>query len=846
MYLKFSTLFAVSYNIQYWNSSYTSHLGPGLQNFLVHQDPGTVSTICMKDAVVYDDPNDAGQDGLALSTTRINYADLNYPIKSSVYACGGQAPGNGTIWNNYAPMIGFPTNLGSLQSGWAACSFGQGYGDGEGGNFIFDPPHVLTAEPTLAVPAVTTTAVSKSSITTAASPSTTPLAPTPPATSTRSLPSAQSTDAQIPSPQSSAAESYLSSATLQSTGPSAADNNGKSNNPETSTVISDPALDTSSPQQPSQTLDSTSKQLEEDQTTSALSSSDNVASLIASVLGVSKSEAATVVSTQASGLSTAVAAGGSDSLNPSPSVAGASQARSKVDEQSSASLNHGGPVSASTGISSADRSATAVVVGAQTYGGQAQNVDQASGAVVTLGSQVYTAVASDGTVIVNGQTLAEGESTVSIDNKPISVAGTVVVVDGSTVALSALAATKISAPLQTSISAVVVTIGSAVHTALASDGIISIDGQTLSPGGSAITVSDTVVSAVSSGLVVDGSTAQFSQIPDTTESGYGKAAIITIGSQTITEEQSVASDGSTVIVLGSHSVTIGGSGATINGVSVSAASGGVVVGSSTIPYGSCPPSSGAAAVFTIGSETLTASTQANGGLIIGSTTLAVGGPAATINGAVVSQASQGLIVGGSTFAYSTATADPQLATFIVGSETLTATKEANGDAVIGSTTLTAGRAAVTINGEVISQASGGLVVGSSTISYSTTSTANLAASFTIGTQTLTASREADGVVEVGGETATEGAPAVTIDGEVVSVGSSGIVIDGSKTVLFSTSSVPGTGTTSTARLTSPSPLITSQSTTASTSSSGVSETGPGYLYWYWWAASLMVMINMCF
>lgn len=798
----------------------------------------------MRDAVVYDDPNDAGQDGLALSTTRINYADLNYPIKSSVYACGGQAPGNGTIWNNYAPMIGFPTNLGSLQPEWAACSFGQGYGDGEGGNFIFDPPHMLTAEPTLAVPAVTTTAVSKPSLTTAASPSTTPLAPTPPATSTRTLPSAQSTDAQIPSLQSSAAASHLSSATLQSTGPSAADNNGKSNDPETSTVISDPALDTSSPQQPSQTLDSTTKPLGESQTTSALSSSDNIASLIASVLGVSKSETASLVSAQAFGLSTAVAASGSDPLKPSPSVAGASQIGSKVDEQSSANLDPGGPVSASAGISSADPSATAVVVGSQTYGGQAQSADQASGAVVTLGSQVYTAVASDGSVIVDGQTLAEGESTVSIDNKPISVAGTAIYVDGSTVAFSALAATRNTIPSEPGVSAAVVTIGSAVHTALASNGIISIDGQTLSPGGSALTVSDTVVSAVSSGLVVDGSTAQFSQIPDTTGSGSGKAAIITIGSQTFTGAQSVASDGSTVIVLDSHSVTVGGSAATINGVSVSAASGGVVVGSSTIPYGSSLPSSGAAAVFTLGSETLTAYTQGNGDMIIESTTLAVGGPAATIHGEVVSQASQGLIVGGSTFTYSTATADPQLATFTVGSKTLTASKEANGDVVIGSTTLMAGGAAVTIDGEAVSQASGGLVVGSSTISYSTTSTANLAAVFTIGTQTLTASREADGVVEVGGKTVTEGAPAVTIDGEVVSVGASAVVIDGSKTVLFSTSSVPVTGTTSTARLTSPSALITGQSTSASTTSSGVSETGPGYLYWYWWAAGLMVMISM--
>ncbi|KAL9080971.1 MAG: hypothetical protein Q9157_000381 [Trypethelium eluteriae] len=110
----------------------------------------------------------------------INYNYLNGPVPASVYKCmpncNGGLPGwetlCPTIWDNYNPVLAFPTGLLNLQEAWPASNcyfdtFSLFELEG-GGNLLFDPPYLLTPVNAPAVLTPTTGLMDPTSTTTPA------------------------------------------------------------------------------------------------------------------------------------------------------------------------------------------------------------------------------------------------------------------------------------------------------------------------------------------------------------------------------------------------------------------------------------------------------------------------------------------------------------------------------------------------------------------------------------------------------------------------------------------------------------------------------------------------------
>ena len=395
-------------------------------------------------------------------------------------------------------------------------------------------------------------------------------------------------------------------------------------------------------------------------------------------------------------------------------------------------------------------------------------------AVATIGSLSLSADPSIPGAIVFGasQTLTSGQMT-TIGNTPVSVgSGGVVVAEGprasSTFALQSA---------QSLVPVVIATISGQAVTAT-SGPPVAIDGSTLIAGGPVATIGGQAVSLGSQGLVVGSSTAAYS-----TESPVDpQAAAVTIGGSTYT-----AFSGSP-LVIGSNTLSEGGPDATISGQLVSLGPQGIAVGSNSVAY-SATPTGGVGAVVSIGGNLYTAYSAAP--LAIGSTTLSAGGPAGTVDGQRISVGSNGVVVGSSTEAYFAAAAPTETDGAIVtlGGNVYSASSGA--PLIIGSTTLSAGGPAALIDGQKISMGPQGIVVGSTTASYSVSGPQselpNLAV--TLGLQVYTAS-ESSGNVVVGSITLTPGGPAQTISGEVLSAApsGSGVVID-EETMSFSKSPI---------------------------------------------------------
>ena len=325
---------------------------------------------------------------------------------------------------------------------------------------------------------------------------------------------------------------------------------------------------------------------------------------------------------------------------------------------------------------------------------------------------------------------------------------------------------------------------------------------TISPGGAPATIGGQIISAGSSGLVMGSNTQAYGA------AGAGAVAPFTVSGQAYTAIQtSVAGHpGEVIIPLGSSSAILspGGSAVTLNGQTISAASGGLVVGGSTEAYGPADPAS--IAPFTVSGHAYTA-IETNAGdhseIIIpsgsGFITLSPGGAAATIGGQIVSAAPSGLVVGSSTEAFIPASQE-SIAPFTVGGQAYTAYETSvsgHGEEIVipsGSAfvTLTPGGSAVTIGDQLVSAVSTGLVVGSSTEAFSAVGPETIAP-FTVAGQAYTAfetsvSGKGEELIIPSGSgfvTLLPGGSAATIGGEVVSAASNGLVVGGS-TEAFST------------------------------------------------------------
>ena len=358
--------------------------------------------------------------------------------------------------------------------------------------------------------------------------------------------------------------------------------------------------------------------------------------------------------------------------------------------------------------------------------------ESSSGAVLTFGTQTYTApTRSRGSLVMDSTTLTPGGA-ITTSGTVISMGPSGVIVGSSTLPYIVLPS---NGPTQTP--EPVLTVGRTPYTAL-DGGSFIIDGQTLAPGGT-ITVSGSVIGLSPSGRPA---VANINGKPQTLSSAFvaggssSSGAILTIGSQVITAVD--PSDRSGIAVVGSQTLTKGGQANNINGQAVSLGQNGLVVGGTqTVPLsvmiqGASPTPSGSEAIFTIGSQAVTAFEPAGSPsfAIIGSQTLTQGDGDITISGQEVSFGSSGIVIsGGSTVAIS---ARPSVPTNAMASAVFTGTDGAvetvfslpgsSGIASVDGMMLSIGGPAVTIDGRIVSEASGGLVVSSSsTIAFSTLS-----------------------------------------------------------------------------------------------------------------------------
>lgn len=299
-------------------------------------------------------------------------------------------------------------------------------------------------------------------------------------------------------------------------------------------------------------------------------------------------------------------------------------------------------------------------------------------------------------------------------------------------------------------------------TTIDSTPVVLLPGGGLLVGG--IPVSLTPGSAVTIGTQVLSPVVQSPSVPVATPH-----AVIPIDTPKITAHLTAIGPVTDIVVVGTNTLFPGGRPLTTAGQTISAASGGVIVvqdgtTESTLTLTSPPATLQPTpeAIFTVGSETLTAHLAATTGdnisraLVIGDTTLFPGGPAITSNGQTISAAPGDLVVidnGSSktsvavTAASPTGTDNSPQAVITLGPDALTAYlvtggSDIAGAVVIGSETLFPGGPAMTMAGETISVASGGLMVvqdgGSNTtitIPTATTTVGDLSSGFVTVQQT---------------------------------------------------------------------------------------------------------------
>ncbi|CAD6594441.1 MAG: hypothetical protein ASARMPRED_009442 [Alectoria sarmentosa] len=418
-------------------------------------------------------------------------------------------------------------------------------------------------------------------------------------------------------------------------------------------------------------------------------------------------------------------------------------------------------------------SASAIVIAGSTI-----TLSSTSAPEFTAGAETVTANSAS-QYVFGGQTLTPGGPAITVSGTRISLApgGTEVFVGSSTIELVPTFTPRPSPPP--------LTLGSQIYTA-DSKSEYTLAGQTLIPGGPALTISGTRLSLAPSAtqVVVGSSTIRFR--PTFTPPP------LKLGSQTFTANSAsdYIIDGQT-LVPGSPAITVSGT-----PISLAPDATQVVIGSRTIDLVSAaiPP------LLTFDSKTFTANSASD--YIIDGQTLVPGAPALTLSNTPISLAPDAseVVIGVSTeILRSSATIPP----IVIGSQTFTANSAS--DFIIDGQTLIPGAPALTISNTPISLAPGvsEVVIGGSTeilrsgvtlppiVIGSQTFTANNAGAYVIGTQTLTPG--ASGIVvpgsiltpgpslsvfTVAGQVFTANPSDFPIDGTTISAGGPGVMISG--------------------------------------------------------------------
>jgi hypothetical protein len=230
------------------------------------------------------------------------------------------------------------------------------------------------------------------------------------------------------------------------------------------------------------------------------------------------------------------------------------------------------------------------------------------------------------TFVVDGQTLAPGGQAITVAGTTLSLApgGTSVVVNGVTSAVTNPPSLLVQAPI---------TVGNNVFTPVpGSRDTFVVGDQTLSPGGSAITVSNTVLSLAPSAsfVIVNGVT---STLPNAADARPTAAPTLTVGNTVFRPLPGTGTTyqvGSTILTPGGV-ITIGGS-----TISLAADATAIIVnGQTTLLAPGNRPMVTNAPLLTVGSNTFTAVSGTT--YIIGGQTLTPGGTI-TVDGTTISLA----------------------------------------------------------------------------------------------------------------------------------------------------------------------------------------------------------------
>ena len=502
-------------------------------------------------------------------------------------------------------------------------------------------------------------------------------------------------------------------------------------------------------------------------------------------------------------------------------------------------LSAGGPAQTING-QIVSNGASGLVIGASTT-----IAASGSGAVLTLGSSVVTATGlpgESGVVVIDGNTLSAGSSAQTINGQIVSNGASGLVVGGSTTI--ALSGSTSPAPAE---GATVLTIGGSKVTAAqvaGQTGEVIIDGTTLSAGGAGATIAGQVVSEEAGGLNLGGTITV--ALPQVT-AGANSGVVLTLGSAQVTAAPISGQTGE--VSIDGTTLSIGGPAQAISGHVISEGSAGLVIdGSNMVSSPQITAAAGSGTVLTIGSSVVTASAVPgqSGIVAIDGTTLSIGGPAQTIGGQTVSEGSSGLVIDGSrTVSLPQVTMGTESGILLtLGSAVVTASAVSGQSGVVAAvdgTNLSIGGPAQTVNGQIVSEGSSGLVIdGSRTISVPQIATGTESGVvLTLGGTLVTATAipGKTGEVAIDGTTLSVGGPAETISGQVLSEGSSGLVVGGTTTMAVSRVSATPDITRS-----SPSRSSSAVKSSASTTS------GAGYTvsrFRYWLVATSMVMICYC-
>ncbi|MCJ1465894.1 hypothetical protein MMC07_004513 [Pseudocyphellaria aurata] len=222
--------------------------------------------------------------------------------------------------------------------------------------------------------------------------------------------------------------------------------------------------------------------------------------------------------------------------------------------------------------------------------------------------------------IIGSQTLTPGGSAIVISGTRISLApfASALVVDGKTVPLKASQITDAALPL--------ITISNAVITPNAASQYV-IAGQTLVPGGPAITVSGTPISLAPSAsyIVIGGITTAL------TNSATPLPPLTIDGTKILPNSASE-------YIIGSQTLIPGGSAITISGTRISLApfASALIVDSKTIPLKASQRTDAALPLITIGNAVITPNAASQ--YVIAGQTLVPGGSAITVSGTRISLA----------------------------------------------------------------------------------------------------------------------------------------------------------------------------------------------------------------